>query len=240
MRSERKIFITRFITLLLFFLMSVNLTAQEGNLADRVRDRIANYYDQIFEISSPEPGHVIIEGQVKTLYDKYRIFEIASFVKGVNKITNNIVVDTKILPDKIIADNVREELQYVNSILEPDAIKVRADNGIVFLEGTVSYFREKIMAETVASWQEGVRGIVNNLKVLPLEKAKSDENLRNIFNSILNERFGTEDNISFTVKDGIVTLEGKTSDLWAKNQIEKVFSGIKGVKEVKNNIKLVQ
>lgn len=239
MNLPKKFNITQKLSLILILLVSLSLNGQAQDLAEKVLDRLGNYYDQVFEVTSPAPGHVIIEGKVKTLYDKYRIFEIASFVKGVDKITNNIIVDTEILPDQMIANNTRHEMKYVDAILEPEEIRVHADNGVIFLEGTVNFYREKLMAQTVASWQEGVRGIVNNLEVLPPEKARSDENLRDIFQSILDERFGTEENVSFTVKDGFVTLQGKTTDLWAKNQIEEVISGIRGVKKVENNIELM-
>jgi osmotically-inducible protein OsmY len=49
-----------------------------------------------------------------------------------------------------------------------------------------------------------------------------------------------EDNIKFSVENGEVTLEGKTSDLWAKHEIEERFSKVMGVISVDNNIIVVE
>lgn len=211
-----------------------------NNLAENVRSKIQVYYDQNFQVTDNAEGKVTINGQVKTLYDKLRIFEIASAVPGVREIEDNLYVDTPIVPDDIIQTNVAEELKYNGSILEPDRIKVHVDNGIVFLNGTVSFFREKLEAETVASWQKGVKGIDNELTVLPPQKVVSDSNLTNILQELLKNKFSLNKEVSFTVNDGTVTLNGKAASLWDKNEIQKEFSRILGVKKVVNNLGVVE
>ncbi|NOY76911.1 MAG: BON domain-containing protein [Calditrichaeota bacterium] len=208
-------------------------------LEARVINAIARYYPQEFRITVTGDGVVKIEGQVNTLYDKYRIYDIVSRVRGVKDIENLLVVNTPTVPDDMIESNVIIELKRVGSILEPDRIKVHVDNGIVFLSGEVSYQREKIAAETVASWQEGVKGIVNNIVVLPPKKAVSDSNLRFIFSEIMKDQFPLEKNAKFTVKNGVVTLTGNCSTLYVKNMIEKEFKRVSGVKKIINNLKVV-
>ncbi len=141
--------------ILMIFVFSMPIFADQDYtqvLADRVEAELANYYMDEFEIRAEADGHVWIEGEVNTLYDKYRVYEIVSKVPGVRIITNNLIVDTPTLPDKIVKDNIRDEMKYVSSIIEPERINIHVDNGVVILTGQVSYEREKAMARTVASW----------------------------------------------------------------------------------------
>jgi osmotically-inducible protein OsmY len=106
------------------------------------------------------------------------------------------------------------------------------------LGGTVSFYREKLMAETVASWEKGVKGIADNIKVLPTAKAVSDANLKIILHDILSDQFPAENNVMFTVSKGIVDLSGTVDILYAKHRIKDEFSSIIGIKKVVNNLQV--
>jgi osmotically-inducible protein OsmY len=127
-------------------------------------------------------------------------------------------------------------LKLVSSIDEPDRIKIKVDNGLVFLSGDVSYYREKQMAETVASWQQGVKGIVNEIKVLSPAKAVSDSNLKIVIDEIIKNRFALDTGINFTVNNGVVTLNGTANSMWDKTELAKEISHLLGVKSVVNNL----
>lgn len=213
------------------------LTAKQ--LKDKVIAELARYYEEVFDVDVTDDGVVTIRGTVHTYYDKLRVFEIVSKIKGVKKIRNLLVVDTKPVPDKTIEAKIRQELHLAHSILEPDRIKVKVTNGIVFLSGEVSFYREKLEAQTLASWQEGVKGIVNEIKVLPPHKAVSDENLRFILREVLKNQFpSVEKEVQFTVKDGVVTLTGRVHTIWQRSKIEEEFSRIRGVRKVINNLRI--
>lgn len=222
-------------TVLLSTMLYANIDSEK--LAENVRIKVAEYYemDEEFVITANQDGRVTIEGTVPTLWDFYRIFELASKVKGVKSISNQLVIDTPTLPDNMIKSNILQEMQYVKSILEPDRIEIGVDNGIVILEGLVSYNREKKMLQTMISWQKGVKGIVNNIKVLPPKKAVSDQNLNRIIGNLIEKEFPLEE-VQHSVKDGVVTLTGKTTTLWALHQIEKRISDLLGVHKVVNEL----
>lgn len=230
-----------YLTFFVFLLTNIKVPASNNNnnnLAQRVQNEISNYYDNLFNITATKNGDVRIEGRVNSLYDKLRIFDIISRVRGVKGIQDFVSVHTKMLPDDMIKSNLEDELRLDKSILEPNRIKVTVANGIVELNGTVSYYRERLMAETIASWQKGAKGIVDNLKVLPPKVAVSDENLRFILKDVLRYHFPIEKKVKFQVHNGVVTLSGYTHTLWAKNHIAKDFHRVKGVKDVINNIKI--
>jgi osmotically-inducible protein OsmY len=100
----------------------------------------------------------------------------------------------------------------------------------------VSYYREKQMAETVASWQQGVKGIVNEIKVLSPAKAVSDSNLKIVIDEIIKNRFALDTGINFTVNNGVVTLNGTANSMWDKTELAKEISHLLGVKSVVNNL----
>ena len=233
-----KIFLLGFIC---SFVVNLNsfaaMQSSNDKLADKVETAIYNHYHKNFDIAVNNDHSVTVTGQVNTYYDKLRIFQIVSKVKGVMDIDDNVIVNTPILPDNEIRDNINHELKMVSSILEPERINVGVDNGEVILSGKVSFYREKLMVQTVASWEKGVKGITNDLKVLPPSKAVSDANLKIILNDILNNQFSMERNVSFTVNHGIVDLYGTVDDLYAKNHIQDEFSSIIGIVKVNNNLK---
>ncbi len=210
-----------------------------SSLISKVRGAVETEYgEHNFEIQSHKTGEIEIKGTVRTLYDKYRIYDLISRVPGVKEITDNLTVDTEILPAAIIRENIISELRLVNSILEPDRIKPVVDDGEVILSGEVSYPREKVMAETVTSWQKGVRGITNNIRVMKPDSAQSDQNLTFLVSEIIKYRFPLEKNITFKVDDGVVTLDGVVTSLYEKNHSQKAIAGIAGVKKVVNRLKV--
>lgn len=214
------------------------LASSKGTqLAQKVQEAISRYFDNNLNITATGNGIVTIKGSVNSLYDKYRIFDIADRVMGVKDIKDMVGVNTPIIPDKMIKEHLKEEISINRAILEPNRIKVHVDNGEIELDGKVSYYREKLIAESIASWQKGAKGIIDNLTVLPAKEAVSDQNLRIILGDILKDHFSRETKVRFTVKNGIANITGYTHTLWAKKHIETDFRRVKGIKDVINNIK---
>lgn len=147
-------------------------------------------------------------------------------------------VNTPIVPDDMIKTNIRRTIQDNSVILEPDKITVNVNDGMIFLRGTVSNYTEKIMATTISSWQDGVKGVENEINVLPSQEAKSDENIKSILNEIIQNHFPFIDNFSITVINGNVTLEGNAQTLWEKNHLKEEFLQVLGVKSVVENLEV--
>ena len=226
-------------------LMATSIFASQKNLDTTVRSLLEARYPNYFEdssntlrITANNAGEITLKGSVSSMYDKYDIFELVSSISGVRAIHDLINVQTKELPNEIIKANIENELDLVSAILEPDSIKVAVDNGLVILDGTVSYPSEKLMAQTVASWQEGVTGIENNIKTLTPSKAVSDDHLMMLSKEVLNNRFPREDNVSLKIHDGTIELQGNVGSIWAKQHIEKELSKIIGVKDVMNHLQV--
>jgi len=220
--------------LLFLFAPKAYSAPDSHGLTRQVTEQVRAYYSNPFKITTDSNGDVIIRGTVRTLYDKYRIFDIISGVPGVHDISDELTINTKPIPGKFIEANIREELNLMRSIDEPDRIQIHADNGEVILSGTVSRYEEKRMAETATSWQEGVRGIANNIKVLPPKEAVSDDNLQTVLGEILKHRFLVDHQVQFQVEDGVVTLKGMVPRMWDRKHIQEAFSRVQGVQDVVN------
>lgn len=210
-----------------------------GKLVTDVENKIENYYTENFKISADKNGIVSISGEVNTLFDKLKIGELVSEVKGVKEIHNNIQVQNIITADDIIKANIENETKLNDAILEPEKIKIEVNNGVVTLSGTVSYFREKLMMQTIASWQDGVSDLIDHISVMSPSAAKSDANLTEIIIDLLNNNFPLEKNIMFDINNGSVNLYGTVNDLYAKNHIQEDIQRIIGVKNVVNEMKII-
>ena len=142
------------------------------------------------------------------------------------------------LPDDAIKANIEEDLQRNNVILEPEKINVDVKNRVVHLSGTVSYYRAKEMAQTVASWEDGVTGMTSDIAVLSPVAARSDANLTEIIIDMLNKNYPLEKNVKFDINNGEVSLYGTVTNLFAKNHIPEDIQHIIGIKNVINEIKV--
>ena len=94
------------------------------------------------------------------------------------------------------------------------------------------------MAQTMVSWQQGVKGIVNELQVEPILKAVSDESITGVINDLMKNQFPLEKDVSCTVKSGQVTLNGSINSLWIKAKIADAIRKIVGVTKVENNVQV--
>ena len=236
--APQKIITLTFLSIIVVFLMNVRITATSNSmkLKKNIESTISEYYVEPIRVSVENNGVVTVEGEVNTLFDKLKIGELIETVNGVQKINNDITVINDITADDVIKSNIVDELQINDAILEPEKITVNVNKGVVTLAGTVSYYREKLIAQSIASWQDGVTELISNISVLPLSAAKSDENISAIVKDLIENRFPLEKNVRFSVVHGKVNLTGSVKNLWAKDHIQTEIQHILGVKEVNNNL----
>ena len=225
-----------FLLMLFFFNPNLHALSKPDMLSQRVKNALTYHLNNHLSVTSSNGGIITIEGTVKRLYDKYRIFDIAEKVKGVKGIRDLVAVNTRTLPDDMIKANLLEDIRVDNSILEPNRINVAVSNGLIQLRGTVSYPREKLLAATLASWQRGALGIVNRIKVLSPKAAESNKNMKILLGDVLKDKFPLQSNLQVTVHNGIVKIKGYADSSWAKYHLTKDFSRIKGVKKIINDI----
>jgi osmotically-inducible protein OsmY len=133
---------------------------------------------------------------------------------------------------------VQDRLSWNNEIDESQ-ISVSVINGNATLKGCVTTYPEKVLAEIEASMVVGIKSINNEIEVKFSEKleSRSDKDVEEAMYCLLdaNSEINTND-VKVTVKEGIISLEGKVNSLWKREKIQKMASQIKGVNSIKNNI----
>ena len=229
------------IAVLLLFSTAQSLYAapEKMQIKQQVEKLINLYCPQELSVKVTEEGLVQIKGTVPVLYDRLRAYDIVSKVQGVRKIENEIVVQTSVMPDKIIEASIVEKLGINQAISDPARIDVAVNNGVVFLSGAVNYYHEKLIANSIASWEKGVTGIEDQLKVMPnSNQIPDDQQLLQVLQYVLQDQFPNEERVSVSAHDGVVTLEGVTRTLWTEDQMVEELSSILGVQKVISNLKL--
>jgi osmotically-inducible protein OsmY len=215
--------------------------SNRNKLSDKIISAIkTSYAGTDINVTVKKDNLVMLKGAVNSLYDKYRIYDIAAKVSGVKKIADDIVVNTELVPDKIIEDNIRNTIDGSTDIKEPQRIKVDVKNSVVKLSGTVNYINEKSAALTIASQEDGVISIDNEIEVTPINEATDDKHLKNYLASVLKNNFPliNENEIKVTVQNGFVIIGGFVPDMWTKDNIEKDFESVAGVIRVVNNLEV--
>ncbi len=141
--------------------------------------------------------------------------------------------------DQSITEDIVDTLSWDSRV---DALKigVTVEHGIATLAGAVPSYSSRAAAIEDAWAVAGVREINDQLKVNLRSEIPSDSEIKpNI------ERAFTSDNdlypfdLSITVEDGWVTLDGTVDAFWKKVRAEEVALGIRGVIDMTNRIAVV-
>ncbi len=137
--------------------------------------------------------------------------------------------------DRKIEEAAKASYNY-RTVLE-NHVKVKANDGIVTLTGTVQDADEKALAADTVENLPGVTRVKNEIKIKSSYPEKSDAWMAFKIRS----RLLVKSNVSaattkVAVQDGVVTLTG-TADNIAQKDLTKIYAAeIDGVKSVKNDI----
>lgn len=182
-------------------------------------------------------GVVTLAGSVSSYPEKQAAERAARRVDGVKAVANDIEVK---LPTAGIRSDADIAAAAVNALrwdvqVPDERIQVTVREGWVTLEGDVDYWYQKQAAERDVRGLQGVRGVINNIKVMaprvsPAEvKAKIEKAL---------ERSAELDakRINVETYDGTLVLTGKVRSLAEKEEAEAVAWSTRGVSQVENRI----
>ena len=133
--------------------------------------------------------------------------------------------------------NVLAELDW-DPRVNAAKVGVTVDDGVVTLTGMVDSYADKIAAEKVVKRVLGVRAVANDLSVaLPTTAKRSDTDLAKAAMQVLDWDVRIPQNqITATVKDGWVTLDGEVEWNFQREEAGKSIRRLKGVIGVTNLI----
>lgn len=145
------------------------------------------------------------------------------------------LADFKTRADEDVREDVAREFEWDPQISSTD-IAVAVNNNIVELSGFVSSLMEKDAAEKAAKRVRGVRGVANDLKVMPPSTRTDPEIVREVLEHLGKHVFLPVEKITATVRDGWVTLEGTVDWQYQRNLAESGVKTLKGVRGVTNRV----
>ncbi|HEX6748043.1 MAG TPA: BON domain-containing protein [Longimicrobium sp.] len=185
---------------------------------------------------SVRDGVVTLAGFADSWADRWKAERVASRVRGVKAVANDIKVrlpSSSERPDPELARAAVDALKW-NVLVPDDRIRVKVANGWLTLEGEVDWYYQKEEAERAVRKLRGVKG-VTNLVTVAVRPASSDvkEKIRDAL-----ER-GAEldaDRIRVEVEGNRVILRGTVRSYTEKRDAERAARNAPGVTEVENLI----
>lgn len=191
-------------------------------------------------VQTTPDGTVSLSGSVDSYWRKVRAEEIASGVKGVSVVINNIEVSTgESVTDQMVQADIASSLER-NADVDRENVTIEVDNGEVALSGTVDSWLAYTEAEEAALYTVGVEAVNNNLKIEPPAGAEADrEEIRSdVLNQLEWDYRVDENDVNVAVDDGVVTLSGTVENFSTKEAAEADAWSVTGVVDVVNNIKV--
>lgn len=184
-------------------------------------------------------GVVHLTGKVHSYSARLAAETACLTIPGVTSVVNGLEIhfpeDTKIPTDIEILNNVINTL-LCNPNIDSKNIDVSVEMGIVNLQGSVSTYWQKILAEQLAFDIAGVLGVVNNIFVVPPVDI-IDEQIAEAIQTSLNRKPGIDiSSIDIHVDKGIVTLSGTVSNWSAYHDIVSSARYLVGGINVINNL----
>ena len=142
------------------------------------------------------------------------------------------------MTDDQLRSDVADEL-FWDPKVNSDTIAVAVENGIVTLRGTVGSPREKHAARKAAERVFGVLWVVNDLDVRLLDAdRREDAELRGDVLRAFTLNSVVPATVDVRVKDGLVTLVGRATWQYERNEAETVAASVPGVTGVHDDVVL--
>jgi osmotically-inducible protein OsmY len=183
-------------------------------------------------------GIVTLTGNVDAYWKKISAESAAKRVLGVKAVAQGIDVKLLGLGIKDDSEIAQVAINALNasSIVPYDKIKVTVEDGWVTLEGEVEWEYQKRSAGTALEILAGVKGITNNIKVMPL--ASVSEIKEKIKSALKRSATVDSEKINIDIDGKKVTLSGKVSSWAEAKDAETAAWFAPGVDQVTNNLEI--
>jgi osmotically-inducible protein OsmY len=184
-------------------------------------------------------GFVLLRGFVGTYREKERLHRFVMGLRGVRAVKDLVRIrPVETLADRRVVYHVRQALD-AHAGLPVGTATIQVTNGACTLRGYVRTAEERHVAEQVASHCRGVRSVINDLTVDPLDEAPDEATTRAVRSALdYCKDFALED-ISVCAVDGRVMLRGTVPTLWDRALAEEVTRAQPSVRCVENHIQVL-
>jgi osmotically-inducible protein OsmY len=187
---------------------------------------------------SVRDGVVTLAGFADSFADKWRAERVASRVKGVRAIADDIEVrlpSTSERPDPEIARAAVNALEW-NILVPHDRLKVTVEKGWVTLEGEVDYYYQSEEAERSVRHLTGVKGVTNLVTVRSQPTPSVEEVKRRIKEALQRGAEFDADRITVEVQGHKVILNGTVRSYAELRDAERAARNAPGITDVENHL----
>lgn len=180
-------------------------------------------------------GRVTLVGSVPTYRARSAAREDALVIRDVVDVDNRLEVEISSELDTPTDEDLHATVEDVLGA-DPDLaavdIEVDVQDGVVHLTGSVPTFWERELARSVTATLPGVRGLTNELVVVPAGDHDDVELARTIASTLTRNRHVDVSNIDIEVTEGRVTLTGEVPDEGTHQRVLDAARHRSGVTEI--------
>lgn len=181
-------------------------------------------------------GVVTLTGMVDSCLGKTSAERVVQRVRGVRAVANDLVVRVKsACTDTDLARDAADALRLRAGLR--NRVQAAVQNGQVTLTGTVAWLFEKRQAEDAVRSIRGVLGVLNHIAVK--QSAAVHDLQRRIVAALHRNADVDAHQVSVTVEDDRVTLDGCVSSWMQREAAEHAASSAPGITSVANRIAIV-
>lgn len=181
-------------------------------------------------------GVVTLAGFVDSYSDKWKAESVASKVRGVKAIANDLEVklpSPSQRPDPDIARAAIDALKW-NISVPADRIKVKVEKGWLTLEGNVDWYYQKEAAERAVRYLTGVKGVSNLVMVKPTPAPKDIK--QRIKDALLRGAQFDAERITIDIAGNKAILKGTVRSYAEYRDAERAARNAPGITEVENKL----
>ena len=188
-----------------------------------------------------DDGVVTLRGMVERLAERGAAEVVARKLPDVSGVNNLLLVGPRNRTDAEVEKAVFDAF-VEDPHIDERLIQVRADDGVVTLEGEVENLTLKRLAGGIAWWMRGVRGVVNKLQTREETTPELESNGDLLAAAIkgLYDKDPLVDavEVEVIVLDGVATLVGTVCSEIERDAAEDDAWATLGVKDVRNDLEI--
>ena len=231
-------------------ILSMSISAYASDMDDQIESSFKKSFvyktylkDEHIKIASKD-GVVTLSGEVFDDAHKPMAGNTAEAITGVKSVDNKIVIREDRLPensDTWIRMKVQTALVF-HSNVSASKTEVTVKNGVVTLKGEASSSAKKELTTQYAKEVEGVKSVINNMKLAKPESMgeKMDDAsiTAQVKMTLLLHSSTSAIRTSVTTKDGVAMVSGKAQNAAEVDLVTKLVEDVDGVIGVVNTMSI--